>query len=122
MNPAEDYILNQPEPYRSILMHIQVIIEHAIPEVELKYKWRIPCYYLGETPLCYLNASHKKQFVDVGFWHSAYLDKFDAYLVSENRKVVKSLRYKSLEDIDDTIFIAILEEAKKQKGKSFYNK
>ncbi|PWH81800.1 2-dehydro-3-deoxyphosphooctonate aldolase [Algibacter marinivivus] len=122
MNPAEEYILNQPEPYRSILMHLQVIIEHTIPEVELKYKWRIPCYYIGETPMCYLNASHKKQFVDVGFWHSAYLDKFDAYLVSENRKVVKSLRYKSLEAINDAIFIAILEEAKKQKGKSFYNR
>jgi len=122
MNPAEAYILNQPEPYRSILMHIQVIIEHTIPEVELKYKWRIPCYYIGETPMCYLNASHKTKFVDVGFWHSAYLSKFDVYLVTENRKVVKSLRYTSLEDIDDAIFIAILEEAKKQKGKSFYNK
>lgn len=122
MNPAEAYILNQPEPYRSILMHIQVIIEHTLPSVDLKYKWRIPCYYIGETPVCYLNASHKKQFVDVGFWHSAYLNKFDEYLVSENRKVVKSLRYKSLDDIDDAIFIAILKEAEKQKGKSFYNK
>jgi len=122
MNPAEEYILNQPKPYRSILMHIQAIIECTIPEVELKYKWRIPCYYLGETPVCYLNASHKKQFVDVGFWHSAYLSKFDAYLVSDNRKVVKSVRYESLEDIDDAVFIAILKEAKKQKGKSFYNK
>lgn len=122
MNPAEAYILNQPEPYRSILMHIQVIIEHTLPSVDLKYKWRIPCYYIGETPVCYLNASHKKQFVDVGFWHSAYLNKFDEYLVSENRKVVKSLRYKSLDDIDDAIFIAILKEAEKQKRKSFYNK
>jgi hypothetical protein len=122
MNPAEEYILNQPEPYRSILMHIQVIIEHTIPEVELKYKWRIPCYYMGETPICYLNASHKKHYVDVAFWHSAYLSEFDEYLVSEKRKVVKSLRYASLEDIDDAIFIAILKEAKKQKGKSFYNK
>jgi hypothetical protein len=77
---------------------------------------------MGKTPMCYLNASHKKQFVDVGFWHSAYLSKFDEYLVSENRKVVKSLRYSALKDIDDDIFIAILNEAKKQKGKSFYNK
>lgn len=122
VNPAEHYILNQPEPYRSILMHIQVIIEHTIPEAELKYKWRMPCYYLGKTPVCYLNASHKNQFVDVGFWHSAYLLEFDEHLVSENRKVVKSLRYHSLEDIDETIFIAILKEAEKQKGKSFYNK
>lgn len=122
MNPAEEYILNQPEPYRSILMHIQVMIEHTIPEVELKYKWRIPCYYHGQTPICYLNASHKKQFVDIGFWHAAYLSKYDDHLVSENRKVVKSLRYFSLEEINDDILVDILKEAEKQKGKSFYNK
>jgi len=122
MHPAENYIINQPEPYRSILIHLQVLVEHTVPEVDLKYKWRIPCYYLGKTPLCYLNASHKKKFVDVGFWHAAYLNMFDDYLVSENRKVVKSLRYTTLVDIDDAIFIAILKEAKKQKGKSFYNK
>jgi hypothetical protein len=122
MHPAEAYILNQPEPYRSILIHIQVIIQHTIPDAVLKYKWRIPCYYHGETPVCYLNASHKKQFVDIGFWHSAYLTKFDEYLVSENRKVVKSLRYTSLNEINDHVLILILKEAEKQKGKSFYNK
>lgn len=122
MNPAEEYIIHQPEPYRAILMHIQVIIKHVIADAELKYKWHIPCYYLGETPLCYLNASHKKRFVDVGFWHLAYLSEFDEYLVKENRKVVKSLRYKSLDDVNDEVLMAILVEAKKQKGKSFYNR
>lgn len=122
MNPAEDYILNQPEPYRSILLHIQVIIEHTIPHLELKYKWRIPCYYIGKKPICYLNASHKHQFVDVGIWHSAHLTKFDEYLVSENRKVVKSLRYKSLEEINDDIFIAILKEVEKYKEEGFYKR
>ncbi|NNL61027.1 MAG: DUF1801 domain-containing protein, partial [Flavobacteriaceae bacterium] len=48
MNPAEEYILNQPEPFRSILMHLQVVLEHTLPEAELKYKWRIPCYYIGK--------------------------------------------------------------------------
>ncbi len=122
MNPAEEYILNQPEPFRSILMHVQVIIEHTIPSAELKYKWRIPCYYVGKKPICYLNASHKNQFVDVAFWHSAHLTEYDAYLESENRKVVKSLRYRSLEEIDDSIFIDILKEVNKHKDKRFYKK
>ena len=121
MNPAEQYIINQPEPYRSILMHLQVIIEHTLPEVELKYKWKIPCYYINSKPVCYLNASHKKEFVDVGFWHSAHISKeFETYLVSEKRKLVKSLRYKTLEEIDDEIFVAILQEVYKHKDKSFY--
>lgn len=121
MNPAENYILNQHEPFRSILMHIQVIIEHTLPEVELKYKWRIPCYYIGKKPICYLNQS--KDYVDVGFWQSAHLlTKFDEYLVTENRKVVKSLRYRSLEEINDAIFIAILKEVETHKGKGFYKR
>lgn len=122
MKPAEDYILNQPEPYRSILMHAQVIIEHTIPEAELKYKWKIPCYYVGKRPICYLNASHKNEFVDVAFWHSSYITKYTEHLVSEERKVVKSLRYKTLEDINDKILISILEQVNTCKEDGFYKK
>lgn len=119
MNPAEAYILNQPEPYRSILMHIQIVMEQTLPEVELKYKWRMPCYYFKKKPICYLRQA--KNFVDIGFWHSNYLPaKYHAYLVSENRKVVKSLRYTSLEEINDAIFVEILQEVYKHKHKSFW--
>lgn len=117
MNPAEAYILHQPEPYKSILLHLQLLIENSFPSVQLKYKWRIPCYYLGTRPICYLNQS--KDYVDVGFWHSAHLTKYTEYMVSEKRKVVKSMRYKTLDDIDDEIFIAILKDVEKHKNKSF---
>lgn len=117
MNPAEAYILKQKEPFKSILLHLQVLIEHTFPEAELKYKWRIPCYYVDKRPICYLNQS--KDYIDVGLWHSAHLTKHSEHLVSENRKVVKSLRYKSLEDIDDSVFIAIMKEVAKHKNKSF---
>ena len=120
MNPAENYILKQEEPFRSILMHLQVVIEHTLPEVELKYKWRIPCYYIGKKPICYLNQS--KDFIDVGFWHSAHLLKYAAYLVTENRKIVKSLRYKTLEDVNDTVLIEILKEVDRLKEKGFYKR
>ncbi|WP_299890729.1 DUF1801 domain-containing protein [uncultured Lacinutrix sp.] len=122
MNPAEDYILKQPEPYRSILMHLQVIVEQTIPEVELKYKWRIPCYYVGKRPICYFNASHKNGFVDIAFWHSAYITKYTEYLVGEKRKVVKSLRYKTIEEINDTVLISILKEINNYKTDGFYKR
>lgn len=121
MNPAAQYIINQPEPYRSILLHLQAVIEHTLPEAELKYKWKIPCYYINNKPVCYLNASPKKEFVDVGFWHAAHISKkYEVYLVSEKRKLVKSLRYKTLEEIEDAIFISILKEVYTHKDKSFY--
>ncbi|WP_417876138.1 DUF1801 domain-containing protein [Winogradskyella sediminis] len=121
MNPAEAHILNQPEPFKSIFLHLQVLIEHTLPEADLLYKWRMPCYYIDKRPICYLNKS--KDYVDVGFWHSAHLLKqWDAYLISENRKVVKSLRYKTLDDIDDAVFISILKEVEGLKEKGFYKK
>ena len=121
MNPAEAYILNQPEPYKSILIHLQVLIEHTLPKAELLYKWRLPCYYIGKRPICYINQS--KDYIDVGFWHSAHLSKkWDVYLITENRKVVKSLRYKSLEDIDDAVFISILKEVGSLKDEGFYKR
>ena len=121
MNPAEAHILKQPEPFKSIFMHLQVLIEHTLPEADLLYKWRMPCYYIDKRPICYINKS--KDYVDVGFWHSAHLSKkWDTYLISENRKVVKSLRYKTLEDIDDVVFISILKEVEGFTEKGFYKK
>ena len=119
MKPAEEYILNQQEPFKSILLHVQLLIEHTFPDIELKYKWRMPCYYFGTRPLCYLRQAN--DYLDVAFWHSAYIpEKFGIYLVSEKRKVVKSLRYKTLNEINDEVFILILKEVEKHKNKSFF--
>ena len=71
MNPAEAYILKQPEPYKSILLQLQTIIEAIAPNTELLYKWRIPFYYSNGIPLCYLNQS--KDYVDLAFWHGEIL-------------------------------------------------
>jgi hypothetical protein len=122
MKPAEAYILHQTEPFKSILLHLQILIEGSFPEVDLKFKWRIPVYYLDDKPFCYLNASHKKGFVDVAFWASAHLTKYTEFLVTENRKVVKSLRYFKLEDINEEVLLTILEEASQKKEKGFYKK
>lgn len=122
MKPAEAYILNQPEPFKSILMHLQILIEGTFPEADLQFKWKIPFYYLKNTPFCYLNPSKKKGYVDVGFWVSEHLTKYNEYLISENRKVVKSLRYYQLEDINEEILLSVLEEAYQLKDQGFYKK
>jgi len=111
VNPAENYILNQPEPYQSILLHLQVIIESALPEVQLLYKYKIPFYYIKKKPFCYLNASHKKQFVDLGFWKGNQIQIHQEHLVTENRKMMVSLRYQQLEDINEAILIEVLKKA-----------
>lgn len=115
MKPAEAYILNQPEPFKSILLHLQILIEGSFSEVDLKFKWKIPFYYLNDRPFCYLNPSKKKGYVDVVFWISAHLTKYNEFLISDNRKVVKSLRYFKLEDINQEVLLTVLDEATKYK-------
>ncbi|MDG1527752.1 MAG: DUF1801 domain-containing protein [Polaribacter sp.] len=121
MKPAEEYILSRPEPFKSILLHVQLLIESTYSNAELRYKWKIPVYYIDKNPFCYLNASLKKGYVDVCFWASAHL-KYNEHLVTEGRKVVKSLRYFKIEDINEEVLFSVLEEAYKSKEKGFYKK
>lgn len=114
VKPQDLYILNQPQKYRDILLHVIAVVEKVVPEATLEYKWKIPFFYLDKKPFCYLNASHKKQFVDVAFIKGFELKKYQQHLVADNgRSMVKSLRYSNLEDIDNEILISVLTEAYK---------
>ena len=109
MNPASTYILDQVEPFRSVLLHLQSVIEATVPEVDLKFKYRIPFYYIDKRPFCYLNCT--KAYVDLGFWNATHLTVHEDRLTTAGRKVMRSLRYCSLEEIDDQILIAVLLDA-----------
>ena len=110
MNPALEYIDKSPEPYRSIMLHLQVIIETHFPKLQLKYKWSLPFYYIGDkTMFCFLN--YRKTFVDLGMTHAIKLsNKHQALVAGEGRKMLRSLRFKTVDDIDDEILIETLEE------------
>lgn len=108
MNPAEAYILKQEEPFKSILLQLQTIIEAVAPNSELLYKWRIPFYYCNGIPLCFLNKS--KDYVDFAFWHFDQMDEFTEYFVDANRKSIRSLRYKSVDDINDEVVVYVLQK------------
>lgn len=119
MKPALEYILSKPEPFKSMLLQVQVVIEQTLPDFELLYKWRLPIYYSGGCPICFLNVNLKKGYVDVCFWARTDFNIHMDILVSEKRKFVKSLRYFKPEDIDGKILIACLEEASRTKKKGY---
>ncbi|WP_396151573.1 DUF1801 domain-containing protein [Flavobacterium sp.] len=112
MKPAEEYILNQPELYRDIILNLQVIIEKELPDAVLLFKWKIPYYYLNDKPFCFLNASHKGKYVDLAFNKGYQLQQHLEFLVGEKRNTFKSLRYFSIEDINVTVLKEIISEAK----------
>ncbi len=119
MNPAEEYILKQSEPYKTMLLHLQVLIENTIPSVELLYKYKIPFYYTDGRPFCYLNVA-KKGYVDIGFWNAGYITVHLEHMITDGRKVMKSLRYYSIKEINETILIEVLQNAYQVKDKKFY--
>jgi len=112
MKPAEEYIFRQPEMYREILLHIVAVVEQELKDTELLFKWGIPYFYYKKKPFCYLAPNHKRKFVDVGFAKGFQLLKNQESLVDENRNTVKSLRYTTLEGIDNSILKSVIEEAK----------
>ena len=118
MNPAEEYMLKQSEPFKGILLYLQTIIEGSIPDLELKYKYKIPFYYLEGRPFCYLN--HAKDYIDIGFWNAAHLSVHLDKMETAGRKMMKSLRYRSLEEIDLTVLTEVLQNAYQVKDKKFY--
>lgn len=115
MKPAEQYILNQPEPFKTMLLQIQVIVETTIPEVELLFKWRVPFYYVGKAPICYLNVT--KGYLDIGFWAAQYFTNHLDKLQSDKRKYVRSLRYRNPDEIENDILIELLEQAYQHRNK-----
>ncbi len=119
MNPAEEYILNQPEPAKSILLHLQILIEATLPDAVMLFKYKIPFYYIdAKQPFCFLG--HSKGYVDVGFWHGAHLTLHSEMLVSKGRKHMKSLRYYKPEDVNADILIDVLAEAYSVRHKKYY--
>lgn len=111
MNPAEASILSKPEPFRSILLQLQLIVIQNIPEAILLFKWKIPYFYLnGKSPLVYMHTT--KEYVDLGFAKGFQLNQHQEKLISKDRNTVKSLRFFTEADIDEKVIVDLLLEAK----------
>lgn len=112
MRGTDEYIFRQPEKQQSILLHLIPVFAREIPELEFLFKWGIPYFYYKKKVFCYFNSSPKKGFVDVGFFRGFQLKRNQEFLVCDKRNTIKSLRYYSLESIDNTILEDVIREAR----------
>lgn len=109
MNPVEQHILKQEEPYQSMMLFIRDIIKSTLPKVEEKYSFRIPFYYYKTKPLVYLNRLKGTNFLDVSFLDGAILqDEFSQLKDYKKRKRARSLQFKTLETIDVELLKAVV--------------
>lgn len=119
MKPIDQYFLNQKEPYQSIMLYVRSVILNTLPEVEEKYSYKIPFYNCHNKPMVYLNILKGKNYVDVAFVQGILLEKQFPILKDDNkRKQVRSIQLKTLEDLDQENFVALLHEASNILSKS----
>ncbi len=119
MKPVDEYFINQKEPYQSIMLYVRSVILNTLPEVEERYSYKIPFYNIGKKPMVYLNILKGRDYVDVAFVQGVLLEKQFPVLKNDNkRKQVRSIQLKTLEDLDQDHFIALLHEASALLSKS----
>lgn len=119
MKPVDEYFLNQKEPFQSIMLYVRSIILNTLPEIEERYSYKIPFYNIGKKPMIYLNILKGKNYVDVAFVQGILLeDQFPILKNDNKRKQVRSIQLKTLEDLDQENFVALLNVASKQLKKS----
>ncbi|MFK5957965.1 MAG: DUF1801 domain-containing protein [Lutibacter sp.] len=112
MNLSNQHILNQKEPYQSIMLYVRSVIFKTIPTIEEHYKYKVPYYTHNKKPMLYLNILKGTNFVDVAFVQGILLEeKYDQLKDNNNRKQVRSLQVKSLEDFDELLFVQLLKDA-----------
>ncbi len=115
MNPTEQYFFSQKEPYQSIMLYIRSVILKTLPDVTERYSYKIPFYNIGKKPMLYLNILKGRNYVDVAFVQGVLLEKkFPGLQDANNRKQVRSLQVRSIEDFDEKEFVELLKEAERQ--------
>ncbi|TVZ58996.1 hypothetical protein NA63_1512 [Flavobacteriaceae bacterium MAR_2010_105] len=112
MKPVEIYFLNQKEPYQSIMLYVRSVILKTLPNVVERYSYNIPFYNIGKKPLVYLNVLKGTNYVDIAFVQGILFEnEFPVLKDYNNRKQVRSIQVKSLEEFDELEFVEILKTA-----------
>ena len=119
MKPVDNYFINQKEPYQSIMLYVRSIILNTLPEVEERYSYKIPFYNCHNKPMVYLNILKGRDYVDVCFVQGVLLEKdFPVLRNDNNRKQVRSIQLKTLEELDQENFVKLLNRASNLMNKS----
>ena len=112
MNPVDQHIFNQKEPYQSIMLYVRSVVFKALPSIVEKYSYNVPYYIFNNKPMLYLNILKGTNYVDVAFVQGILLEEEYPQLKNDsNRKQVRSLQVKSLENFNELMFIQLLKDA-----------
>lgn len=108
MNEVEEYILGAIEAKREIMLFFHAFL---IEEYNLRPKisYKIPMYYRNKW-VVYLNPDNREG-VELAFTNAHLFEKTSSLLESKDRKMVKSVEFKSISEIPLKEIKSIMKEA-----------
>lgn len=106
----DDYILALPSQKREMYTLLRDVINETVPGVKEKIAYGIPFFHL-KKPFCYLHQHNDG--VDLSFPSGhLFAEKFPE-MDKRNRKLVRTLHYQKVEDINLGLLQEVLIEAAK---------
>lgn len=94
---AEEYFLAQKDNHQEILLELRKIILDASPDIIEKLSYGVPFYYYF-GPMIYLSV--RKGMVNISFTHGFEMSDPFGILVAEDRKMIRSLIFSNVTDIN----------------------
>jgi hypothetical protein len=118
MNKVDSFIEQQELEISLIVSGIRDIILSCAEHIKEDIKYKIPFFSL-HSGICYINVRNK--VVDLGFVNGSALSNHQGALVTNDRKVVRTISFESVADIDkslvrELLFEAIMIDEEKKKG------
>jgi len=91
-----------------IALHLDQLLEAEIPQVQKVMKWKVP-FYVYRHNLCYINVL--KDHVVLGLYHGAHLPNLYGLLEGQDKKMIRHLVFRTLEDVYREGIIETIHEA-----------
>ncbi len=107
---VDNYILSQDELSRQLIFLLRDIILSTTPEITERLSFNCPFYHY-KGMLCYISI--EKKTVYICFCRGVLLKEKYPILKIKNRKLIASISYKNMEEVDVDLIQNILKDSMK---------
>ena len=107
---VDTYFFSKDDKFTKLLFMLRAIIIQSDSKIVETIKYNIP-FYVYKKNLCYINVV-KDKYVDLGFVDGFKLpNNYNKLVAGNNRKLMKSLRFLSIDDFDEEVVRSTLVDA-----------
>jgi hypothetical protein len=110
MNSVDEYIKRQGPSQAEIAQKLRTLILSNFPQLKEEYKWNMPVYTLNGKDVTYLKTT--KEGVNLGLNAGAHISDPKS-LMEGTGKEMRHIKVSSPEVIDESYFVALLNQAVK---------